>query len=239
MTPPGARTPSPGPRSSGPAGHGSGVAAYGSSWFGDQGPSADRFPGRDYWVSPITRLLPYCVRVWYCAGPEPSPRYGKRETERGPPVLADIPANGPGHDQAPGRASLTKASEHAVLLLWRALAAFRCGRHSACQATGKPPAAGDRCTSGAPRWDGPDDHYAVMDGTPRRRPSSAAPRGRAAGSLDRYPPSCGTSAPGRRTACYPWPVSRAHSPNRRRSAPTVACRANAAESPRSSESQHA
>lgn len=61
---------------------------------------------------------------------------------------------------------MARVSEDEVLLVWRALMAFRSGRRPGCRATGRPPRSPcplhDRC----PRWDGPDDYLAVMEETP-------------------------------------------------------------------------
>ena len=60
---------------------------------------------------------------------------------------------------------MAKVSEDEVLLLWRALAAYRSGPRPACRATGRhrrsPCPLHDHC----PRWEGPDDYLAVMDET--------------------------------------------------------------------------
>jgi hypothetical protein len=53
-----------------------------------------------------------------------------------------------------------------VLLLWRALSAFRAGPNPPCAPTGRP--ARSRCplSQECPRWDGPDDHLASLDEDP-------------------------------------------------------------------------
>lgn len=58
---------------------------------------------------------------------------------------------------------MAKVSEDEVLLLWRALMAFRSGRRPGCAATGRP--ARSRCPLHAqcPRWEEPEDYYAVME----------------------------------------------------------------------------
>jgi hypothetical protein len=63
---------------------------------------------------------------------------------------------------------VAKVSKEEVLLLWRALVAFRSGRRPACQATGKPPRSRCPLHDQCPRWDGPDDYYAVMEETPEQ-----------------------------------------------------------------------
>ena len=66
-------------------------------------------------------------------------------------------------------------SEDEVLLLWRALIAFRSGRRPGCAATGTPPQSRCPLYGQCSRWGGPEDYYAVMDETPeeteRRRAS--------------------------------------------------------------------
>jgi len=80
---------------------------------------------------------------------------------------------------------VAKVSEDEVLLAWRALMAFRSGRRPACAATGKPRRSPCPLYDQCPRWDGPDDYYAVMDEsageTERRR--GAWPCSRLAGLL--------------------------------------------------------
>jgi hypothetical protein len=60
-------------------------------------------------------------------------------------------------------AAVAQVSDEEVLLLWRALMAFRSGQRPACRAVGKPRRSPcplhDRC----PRWDGPDDYLAMME----------------------------------------------------------------------------
>jgi hypothetical protein len=82
-------------------------------------------------------------------------------------------------------AVVAKVSEDEVLLLWRALMAFRSGKRPACQATGKPPRSPCPLYHQCPRWDGPDDYYAVMEETPDKteRRRSAWPCSRLAGLL--------------------------------------------------------
>jgi hypothetical protein len=60
---------------------------------------------------------------------------------------------------------VARMSEDEVLLLWVALTAFRSGKRPACRATGKPPRSPCPLHHRCPRWDGPDDYYAVMDET--------------------------------------------------------------------------
>ena len=61
---------------------------------------------------------------------------------------------------------MAKVSEDEVLLLWRSLVAFRVGRRPACRSSGRPPASRCPLHDLCPRWDGPDDYYAVMEETP-------------------------------------------------------------------------
>jgi hypothetical protein len=72
---------------------------------------------------------------------------------------------------------VAKVSEDEVLLLWRALMAYRSGPRPACRATGKPPRSRCPLYGGCPRWSGPDDYLAVMDETPEetKRRRSAWP----------------------------------------------------------------
>jgi hypothetical protein len=58
---------------------------------------------------------------------------------------------------------MAKVSEDEVLLLWRALTAFRSGRRPACRAVGDPPRSVCPLHSRCPRWAGPEDYYAVME----------------------------------------------------------------------------
>ncbi len=80
---------------------------------------------------------------------------------------------------------MAEVSEDEVLLLWRALMAFRSGRRPPCQATGKPPRSTCPLHAQCPRWDGPDDYYAVMEETEEQteRRRSAWPCSRIAGLL--------------------------------------------------------
>jgi hypothetical protein len=66
-------------------------------------------------------------------------------------------------------ATVAKVSDDEVLLLWRALMAFRSGPRPACRAVGRrrrrsPCPLHDQC----PRWDGPDDYLAVMEESPEQ-----------------------------------------------------------------------
>jgi len=61
---------------------------------------------------------------------------------------------------------VAKVSEDEVLLLWRALAAYRSGHRPACQAKGRPARSPCPLHDQCPRWDGPEDYWAVMDETP-------------------------------------------------------------------------
>jgi hypothetical protein len=58
---------------------------------------------------------------------------------------------------------MAQVSEEEVLLLWRALIAFRSGRRPGCAATGKPPHSRCPLYAQCPRWAGPEDYCAVMD----------------------------------------------------------------------------
>jgi hypothetical protein len=80
---------------------------------------------------------------------------------------------------------VARVSEDEVMLLWRALMAFRSGRRPACQAKGKPPRSPCPLFHECPRWDGPDDYYAVMEEIPEQteRRRSAWPCSRLAGLL--------------------------------------------------------
>lgn len=60
---------------------------------------------------------------------------------------------------------MAKVSDDEVLLLWRALTAFRSGPRPACRARGKPPRSPCPLHAECPRWDGPDDYLAAMDET--------------------------------------------------------------------------
>jgi hypothetical protein len=54
-------------------------------------------------------------------------------------------------------------SEDEVLLLWRALRAFRSGTRPRCAPRGKPPASACPLHDGCPRWHGqPDDRLASL-----------------------------------------------------------------------------
>jgi hypothetical protein len=58
-------------------------------------------------------------------------------------------------------------SEDEVLLLWRALRAFRSGKRPLCAARGTPSRSDCPFHSGCPRWQGqPDDWLATLDETP-------------------------------------------------------------------------
>lgn len=61
---------------------------------------------------------------------------------------------------------VAKVSEDEVLLLWRALVEFRSGRRPGCAATGKPPRSKCPLYPQCPRWEGPEDYYAVMEEPP-------------------------------------------------------------------------
>ncbi len=65
---------------------------------------------------------------------------------------------------------MAEVSDDEVLLLWRALMAFRSGLagRPACRATGKPGRSPCPLHDQCPRWDGPDDYLAVMEETPEQ-----------------------------------------------------------------------
>jgi hypothetical protein len=61
---------------------------------------------------------------------------------------------------------MSKVTEDEVLLLWRALRAFRSGRRPACGARGRPPSSPCPLHDQCPRWRGqPDDWLASLDET--------------------------------------------------------------------------
>ena len=80
---------------------------------------------------------------------------------------------------------MAKVSEDEILLLWRALMAFRSGKRLACRPAGRPPRSPCPLHHGCPRWDGPEDYYAVMEETEEQteRRRSAWPCTRIAGLL--------------------------------------------------------
>ena len=63
---------------------------------------------------------------------------------------------------------MAKVSEDEVLLLWRALMAYRSGPRPSCRATGRPPRSPCPLYRGCPRWSGPDDYLVVMDEPPEQ-----------------------------------------------------------------------
>ena len=63
---------------------------------------------------------------------------------------------------------MARVSEDEVLLLWRALVAFRSGPRPACGAKGKPRRSPCPLHDECPRWNGPDDYSAVMEETPEQ-----------------------------------------------------------------------
>ena len=63
---------------------------------------------------------------------------------------------------------MAKVSEDEVLLLWRALVAFRSGPRPACAAKGRPRRSPCPLHDECPRWNGPDDYLAVMEETPEQ-----------------------------------------------------------------------
>jgi len=61
---------------------------------------------------------------------------------------------------------VARVSEDEVLLLWRALRAFRSGARPACAPHGRPVRSICPLHEGCPRWRGqPDDRLAIMDET--------------------------------------------------------------------------
>ena len=80
---------------------------------------------------------------------------------------------------------MARVSEDEVLLLYRALVAYRSGPRPACRAKGKPPRSPCPLHGECPRWSGPDDYLAVMDETPEQteRRRAAWPCGRLADLL--------------------------------------------------------
>ena len=67
---------------------------------------------------------------------------------------------------------MAKVSDGEVLLLWRALMAFRSGPRPACgtaeKPRGKPQPSPCPLHGDCPRWDGPDDYLAIMEETPEQ-----------------------------------------------------------------------
>jgi hypothetical protein len=58
---------------------------------------------------------------------------------------------------------MSRVSQDEVLLLWRALRAFRSGRRPACEPRGRPRQSACPLQVGCPRWRGqPDDRTASM-----------------------------------------------------------------------------
>ena len=61
---------------------------------------------------------------------------------------------------------MSRISENEVLLLWRALRAFRSGARPRCAPRGSPPASDCPLYQGCPRWHGqPDDRQASLTET--------------------------------------------------------------------------
>jgi hypothetical protein len=61
---------------------------------------------------------------------------------------------------------MARVSENEVLLLWRALRAFRSGSKPACAPRGRPARSACPLHEGCPRWHGqPDDRLASMEET--------------------------------------------------------------------------
>ena len=59
---------------------------------------------------------------------------------------------------------MSRVSEDEVLLMWRALRAFRSGRRPLCRAHGDPPSSDCPLHDGCPRWRGqPDDWLASLE----------------------------------------------------------------------------
>jgi len=59
---------------------------------------------------------------------------------------------------------MSRVSEDEVLLLWRALRAYRSGKKPSCSACGHPARSDCPLYSHCPRWDGqPDDWLASLD----------------------------------------------------------------------------
>jgi hypothetical protein len=52
-----------------------------------------------------------------------------------------------------------------VLLLWRALSAFRSGRSPQCRPSGTPPQSACPLAAQCPRWQGPDDRLLSLEET--------------------------------------------------------------------------
>ena len=63
---------------------------------------------------------------------------------------------------------MARVSEDEVLLLWRALVAYRSGPRAACKAKGRPQRSPCPLHDECPRWNGPDDYLAVMEETPEQ-----------------------------------------------------------------------
>lgn len=61
---------------------------------------------------------------------------------------------------------MAKVSEDEVLLLWRALMAYRSGPRPSCKATGRPQRSSCPLHDQCPRWMGPDDYLAVLEESP-------------------------------------------------------------------------
>lgn len=61
---------------------------------------------------------------------------------------------------------MSRVSEDEVLLLWRAVRAFRSGARPPCSPRGKPPSSTCPMYARCPRWHGqPDDRRASLDET--------------------------------------------------------------------------
>ena len=60
---------------------------------------------------------------------------------------------------------MAEVTENEVLLVWRAVMAFRSGRRPACRAVGKPPRSPCPLHAECPRWHGPDDYQATIEET--------------------------------------------------------------------------
>lgn len=60
---------------------------------------------------------------------------------------------------------MPKVSQDEVLLLWRALRAFRSGKMAPCAPRGRPPESKCPLYSSCDRWSGPDDYRLSLEET--------------------------------------------------------------------------
>jgi len=60
---------------------------------------------------------------------------------------------------------MATVSDDEVLLLWRALSAFRSGASPACRPDGSPPRSQCPLLARCPRWRGPDDRLLSLEET--------------------------------------------------------------------------